>query len=202
MDIFKVVKNAARLRAIEHICQHSFTDYHAKGVDYLCLRFSPSVVYKVYFLPEVTLFNGLVNPHNHRYLSHTRVLKGSVTELKYIEAERGNVVQAFNWDTPLNGGEGFSWARETRLLAISAATHEPDCWGTYATDFNEIHTLEVNVPDTIIFQRQFVDEVPKALPTQTFVHGTNREPPSYKGFYNRMTPDRARELLKRLEDFV
>lgn len=60
---------------LDEILAHSFTDFHAKGLDYLCLLRSPEITVKAYFFEgDVASAPEVVVPHDHRYCFNTRVL--------------------------------------------------------------------------------------------------------------------------------
>lgn len=59
------------------LIQNSYRDFHAKGLDYVCLKRTPDHTVKVYFLDgDVSKVPEVVNPHDHRYAFETTVLSG------------------------------------------------------------------------------------------------------------------------------
>lgn len=186
---------------IETIAANSFRNFHAKGLDYLCLQRSAMLTVKAYFYesadgrcPEI------VSPHDHRYPFSTAVLSGRIGHFRYEEVGRfpggSGVYQKFNWRTPLNGGSGFEWQQTARLKRRSIESYSKG--ESYWCDAAEVHTISILEPGTTLLLFQHADIVPLGEPTVTFVHGLEREPPSLSGLYDRMSVDHARKLISRL----
>lgn len=175
----------------DEIVANSFRDFHAKGVDYICIRRSPTETVKLYFFDgDVSKLPEVVNPHDHRYDFKTLCVAGRVQNIWFRDDRSGQTFQRFAYDTPLNGGGGFSWVGESKL---TAARKYSICAGrTYSMSFNEIHTIRFMENNTVICLVQHEDRV-SDRPTLTFTR--DREPPSLDGLYNRFTPD---QVLKRL----
>ena len=54
--------------SMEEVLANSFRDFHAKGLDYVCLKRRPSETVKLYFFDgDVSKLPEVVNPHDHRY---------------------------------------------------------------------------------------------------------------------------------------
>lgn len=177
---------------IEVIVSNSFKDFHAKGMDYICVKRSPKLTIKYYMFtgfaaeaPEV------VAPHNHRYNFYTKVVAGGVANSKYQERAHGRVFNRFQYLTPLNGGDGFTFERETRLLRMSRRVYSRN-W-TYGMEAHELHTIQITEPETILRLRQYEDVMPLDAPTHTFV--VDAVAPSLSGLYSKFTAD---EVVKRL----
>lgn len=182
---------------IETICAHSYRNFHAKGLDYLCLHRSPDVTIKAYFFDgDVTQLPEIVVPHNHRYAFTTQVLDGLIVNRIYRPSPRGVLYDQFDYLTPLNGGNGFSWAKETRLHECDSAAYSAGQW--YSSSREILHTLSIKSHSAIAVLTQFADEIPTDIPTQAFRVAGSREAPSLDGLYEAMTPDHARSLLRRL----
>lgn len=50
---------------LQQALKNSYRNYHAKGVDYLCVGRTPQLTQKIYFIDG---FEGdVVVPHDHRY---------------------------------------------------------------------------------------------------------------------------------------
>lgn len=188
---------------IEEICRNSYRDFHVKGFDYLCLTRRPELTRKVYFFEgNLSQLPELVVPHDHRYDFQTTVLSGSLINKRYTDSLGPNPkgdVQTFNefeYMTPLNGGDGFSWKRETEMVCIHR--HAYNRGGTYFSLYNSIHTLDILQEGTVILLEQGRDLVPENKPTRAF-KTESREAPSLDGLYDRMTPDHAK---MRIEQFL
>jgi len=184
---------------IEAMCANSYRDFHAKGLDYLCLHRSEEVTLKAYFFEGECLESPeLIVPHDHRYGFVTHVLASHLVERRWAEcgSEGGAVYQQFDYATPLNGGSGFAWKGEVRLGGWDNGVHGP---GTaYMTRRDQIHTLANVARGTVIVIQQFADQIPVGEPTRAFRRGLGHEAPSMDGLYAQMTPDRAISHLQRL----
>jgi hypothetical protein len=196
-----IVTHGLRLDPIEAIVENSFRNFHAKGLDYLCLQRSEILTVKAYFYdcdqarsPEV------VCPHDHRYPFVTQIVAGESNHWRYVEMPEFVGLpkrhQCFKWRTPLLGGNGFEWSHEAALERVS---HERYSAGeAYWCRAEEIHTIGITTPGTVLLLIQMADVVPIGEPTHTYVMDGDKEPPSLSGLYDRMTPDHARALLARL----
>lgn len=186
---------------IETIVANSFQNFHAKGLDYLCLKRSDALTIKAYFYHDDAVQSApeVVCPHDHRYPFSTAVLSGRSEHYRYFEPQSRIIgrhlprFQVFDWMTPLNGGSGFTWQRETKLLQRRSETYAAG--GSYWCEAHEVHTIAIRDPGTVLLLTQHADVVPIDQPTSTFVPGSSREPPSLAGLYDRMSFDRARDLI-------
>lgn len=190
--------------SIETMVEHSFRDYHVKGFDYLCLERSPKRTVKAYFfagdigkLPEVVI------PHDHRYAFYTHVAAGEVSNITYRRTFDGHpaarLYDEFEYLTPLNGGDGFAWKAETHLREVADTQYEAGEFYNMLPD--DLHTIRIAGPETVLVLHQYEDVVPVGLPTSALRPVGSREPPSLSGLYSRMTADEALSrlaLLKRL----
>lgn len=181
---------------LDLILSNSFCDFHAKGVDYVCLARSPKHTVKLYFFDRVT--REVVNPHNHRYNFDSRVLKGSVRDNHWTPASDNKInplFDKFTWRTPLNGGAGFKFECTQPLRAVSAQEYFRDF--TWSTFYHTIHTLDVLEPYTVMLQIQHEDVFPIHVPTHTWKQSTpGNLPPHIGHLYRRMTRE---QLLNRFE---
>lgn len=186
---------------LDKIAANSFRNFHAKGLDYLCLHRSPELTIKAYFYeagqdsaPE------LVCPHDHRYPFSTHVLAGRSGHIRYRERLLGEPThELFQWRTPLNGGDGFTWHHEARLETVS---HDRFASGSsYWCDHDEIHTITINRADTVLLLYQHADTVAIGQATSTYAP-LGSAAPSTSGLYDQMplnvAEDRLRVVLDRL----
>lgn len=153
---------------------------------------------KVYFFEgDVSRAPEVVVPHDHRYGFDTSVLAGRVINRTYLqsrETERGAVpFEEFDYLTPLNGGDGFTWRRSLWLREASSNIYERD--QSYFMYAPSIHTIQIAAPDTVLFLAQGKDEVPLGDPTSAFRPDGYREAPSLEGLYKKMPID---ECISRL----
>jgi hypothetical protein len=190
---------------LDTIAGNSFRNFHAKGLDYLCIFRSEELTIKAYFYdiaddssPEI------ICPHDHRYPFATKILAGRSEHIRYSSEPNvspfAEKYQMFTWMTPLNGGDGFSWHSERRLTARPREYYRDG--QMYFCDPSEIHTIRIPAPETVLLLYQFADTIPIGHPTRTFVPGFNREPPALDGLYDRMTLDRAEVLMARLSGML
>ena len=188
---------------IDHILANSYKDFHAKGLDYLCLRRSPKRTMKVYFLNgDVTKVPEVVNPHNHRYNFSTVCLAGSMVDWTYVRSssERsGEVYQTFNYLTPLNGGNGFTFDKEERLTKWGRrSTKIHNILNTNASD---IHTIQMLEDQTIIMIEQQEDIVEIGTPTQCWVRKGEPKPDT-SGLYSKFTIDEVFDRIVVVEHLM
>lgn len=194
---------------LDHILANSFRDFHAKGLDYLCLERSPRRTVKVYFFDgDVAESPEAVVPHDHRYDFETTCLAGSVVNHAFFETarnERGlQTYERFDYLTPLNGGAGFTWRDTVQLWRASSVRYEPGA--AYHMVASQIHTISVR-PDTVLRLVQYADSVPLDAPTAAYRPAGMREAPSLDGLYRPMDADHAlmrlaqyRRLAERVQE--
>lgn len=188
---------------LDTIAGNSFSNFHAKGLDYLCLHRSEELTIKAYFYagdagPEV------VCPHDHRYPFSTHILAGESGHSRYmIQPEFVGAppnYQCFEWRTPLLGGSGFSWSGEVRL--DRHAHEEYQAGDSYWCRADEIHTITIRRPDTVLLLYQHGDVVDRGTPTLTFVRGADKEPPRLEGLYDRMSLSQAEERFVQVRALI
>ncbi len=181
---------------LDHAVENSFRDYHVKGFDYLCVRRSPTETVKLYFFDgDITRLPEVVNPHDHRYDFDTWVLAGASENVWFAEDSRGQVFNRFRYRTPLNGGDGFSFAGETRLAETDRLRREAG--GHYFMRADELHTIRIVENETVLMLRQREDVVALDAATSTFTRGTA---PSLSGLYSRFTVDQVLARLRQLRE--
>jgi hypothetical protein len=189
---------------MDEVIANSFMDYHVKGFSYLCLRRSDRFTDKLYFFEgDVSKAAEVVSPHNHRYGFKTTCLVGSVENRWYtlkcpnFRPPQWRTYQEFDYLTPLNGGDGFTWKRE--ILLYDHSSLEITARGFYGMRAREIHTIQIKRPETIIRLSQYEDVVPVGVPTQTWC--LDREPPSLSGLYRKPKPDEVVQLIAQARSF-
>jgi hypothetical protein len=199
---------------IEAICANSYRNFHTRGFDYLCLSRTPKLTRKVYFfegdlhdLPE------LVIPHDHRYPFVTTVLSGAVANKTFwglhgepaadvadLWEDQTELYDHFEYRTPLNGGDGFTWVGERRLWSDrGTARIRGQHW--FSTE-QDVHTLDIRCEGTVIMLEQLEDVLPIGRPTNAYRLAADLTPPSLDGLYDRMTPDHARARINQFLDLV
>ena len=168
----------------------SYRDFHAAGVDYLCMSSTPQLVEKLYFIDGVQ--GDVVVPHEHRYDFDQTVLSGWCENILFEESEDGEEWTEFSYLSPLLGGDGFARKGKAKLRTASATRYVRGSMWTQAA--REIHTIRCE-PGTILYQRQYADSVGRR-PTRAF--SKDDALPSIAGLYKPMSEVRIRELAVRL----
>lgn len=195
---------------IDFLLTQSYKDFHAKGMDYVCLHRSDELTLKAYFFAEgmdSQKVGEVVNPHDHRYDFVTQCYSGVIENQWYRtppcwdggmsstpesdKHECGKVYNAHLWYTPLNGGKGFQKDGGWILQRHKVAQYSPG--RSYYMSAQEFHTIRVVKPETCIVLAQYEDIVPLDRPTTTFTKSP--EPPSLQGLYREFTAD---ELVSRI----
>lgn len=177
---------------IAETLQHSFQNYHAKGLDYLCTKRSAGLTEKLYFIGDDLADQRIVVPHDHRYDFHSLTLAGICDNLAFEEDPDGEQVNRFAYDTPLNGGSGFSRDGTAKLNLTMRKSYTRNY--AFKLPAEAIHTL-ICSPRTILLQHQLRDTVT----TPTRAYSPLGEIPSTDDLYERMTEDRLRQLIGQLE---
>lgn len=180
--------------------EHSFRNFHAKGLDYLCLKRGPLLTVKAYFfegdtrhLPEV------VAPHDHRYDFRTHVLSGAVANTEFTPSAGGEQYEAFEYQTPLNGGDGFTWVGTKGLKVWGRKAYEKGM--AYDMRAEQFHTIKILADRSVLLLFQYEDRLPVNVPTLTFRKG-DKTPPSLSGLYERMSEDDVVRRVDQLESLV
>jgi len=176
---------------------NSYKNFHTKGLDYICLSRSLTLTRKVYFFDgDVSKLPEVVNPHDHRYDFRTTVLRGHMSNSHYLPVvDGGDMYNMFEWRTPLNGGDGFTFRQEMRLNEIQRTLYgDSHRQMDYYMQAHEFHTIRMHSDQCVLLLEQFSDVVPLDKPTLTFMK--EKQPPSLDGLYERFTED---EILKRLD---
>jgi hypothetical protein len=184
---------------IDDMIEHSFRNFHVRGFDYLCLKRTPEHTRKVYFFDgNVSQLPEVVNPHDHRYHFRTTVLAGVMSNSHYTVDPDGEVYNEFEWNTPLLGGDGFSFKQETRLLEMKRFAYKVG--EGYHMRAEEFHTIRMHKEGTVIVLDQFSDVVPVGQPTRTFMK--DKRTPSLDGLYEKFTPDQLLARLRQYEELI
>ncbi|RWM84336.1 hypothetical protein [Mesorhizobium sp.] len=186
---------------IEQVIENSYRDLHVKGFDYVCLKLTPEHTRKVYFFDgKVSQLPEVVSPHDHRYDFTTTVLAGVMSNSTYREAKGceddiGTTYNEFEWRTPLNGGDGFTFKKETELFETQRFQYANG--EVYFMRAEQFHTIRMKQEGTVIMLDQFADRVPVGQPTRTFM--LDRKAPDMSGLYNKFTPDQLLYRLRQIE---
>lgn len=179
--------------------RNSYRDYHAKGLDYVCLHRSTGLTIKAYFLNVPTGVN-VVNPHDHAYNFHTFILKGRLKNLTFKTGSNGEWWNEYRYQPPASniGRHQFILERSVHLDLIRDDEYPV---GTgYYMEKDEIHTIQSLTPDTVMLLYQYQTPLAKKLyGTALYTQGF---PPSVEGLYNEFTEDEIEQKIKVLRDLV
>lgn len=181
----------------EEMAANSFMNFHAKGVDYLCLHRSENITLKVYFFEgDVQKLPEVVHPHSHRYNFQTTVLCGHMSDTRYRQVKCGGTpYQRHAWHPPIAGGNGATFQEEVNLAFAGCFTLGPE--DRLTTHYNELHTIKINSDQCVLFLKQYRDVVPLDKPTWLFTGQMSG--PNLDGLYERMTPEHARMRFKQYQ---
>lgn len=187
---------------LDTIAANSFRNFHAKGLDYLCLHRSPELTIKAYFYENAGEDSAeVVCPHDHRYPFSTHILAGQSEHYRYaIDWGSPSTYSCFEWKTPLLGGDGFTYLGPSPLRKQRIENHLAG--SSYWCDADDIHTIRIVQPDTVLLLYQHADVVPVSRPTVTFVPGYDREPPNLAGIYDLMPLDVAEWRLATVKSLL
>lgn len=179
---------------IDSVVDNSYRNFHSKGLDYICIKRDLELTVKLYFFDgDVSKLPEVVNPHDHRYDFRTTCIAGEVENIWYQAEDGGDTFQAFDYLTPLNGGDGFTWSKEIQLGVSDRRAYRAG--RSYRMEAADLHTIRMRAPETVLLLEQYADVVPVGEPTQTFC--LDAEPPSLDGLYDRFTADEiVRKLLR------
>jgi hypothetical protein len=189
---------------LEEVLANSYKDFHCKGLDYICLQRLPFLTVKAYFFEDrVVDLPEVVHPHDHRYDFTTEVMSGKLANHLYSTSpiqwskHPSFPYRRYDWDTPLNGGNGFSGG-EDELLWL-ASTYEYGPGRKYRMGYDDLHTIQILEPETCIVVFQYETKVPAGKPTSTYCVG---DPPKLNNLYNRFTADQAVKRISLLQELV
>lgn len=186
-----LAKNLIADADVATIRKNSFRNFHAKGVDYLCLHRTPELTVKLYcFDPETLVCGGpddlVVNPHSHGYNFSTYVLQGSVTNIEYAQSldKMHTAWHETKYRSRLKGAAaltygGVKWLAISRLSTYWAGEH-------YEFDHDQIHSIRVSpIMPTVLLLFQHADQ-PK---DHTLLYTQTRKLPEFAGLYTPWTEE-------------
>lgn len=181
---------------IDDIIKHSYKDFHVRGLSYVCIQRSPEYTVKLYtFQGDAVKSHEVVNPHDHRYRFRTSVLAGTLVNYTFTPDRYGDVFDAYDYMTPLNGGYGFLPRGPERLARDTG--HVLKAGHRLTSPVGAIHTIQATT-DTIIQLEQWADEVPLDKPTSCWVASGSPQPTT-DGLYSKFTANEIVKLLARID---
>jgi hypothetical protein len=188
-----------KMSNLEAIATNSYKNFHAKGLHYVCLERSPLCTLKAYFFEgEVINSPEIVVPHDHRYDFTTEVLSGELTDIEYAECfpcKGVPIAQTWEYRTPLNEGNGFTWVGEIGLVKSRNRTLKQG--ELLLTPYHRIHTIKVK-RDTVLLLTQMQDKFTIERPTKAYSFGSKDQKPDTSGLYERFSIDEIKDKLEHL----
>jgi len=187
---------------MEMMIENSFKNFHVKGFDYLCIHRSEQLTIKVYMMDgDASKMTEVVNPHDHRYLFTTTVLAGEMIDHRYELSDDGDLYNAFDYLTPLNGGNGFTFRGEERLKKTDSLILDEN--QDLMTLHFDLHTIGFKSDQTVIMLNQFRDTVPIDVPTSCWSPVGSPEPNNNNsGLYEKFTADEIIAKLVTIEGLM
>ena len=172
---------------IDVVQDNSFRNWHAPGLNYLCLSRTVARTHKVYFVPP-SEDKPIVAPHNHRFNFEIMVLEGALVHYTYHVVEHdddGEVYQHLQYKSPNVGGDGFVWVGQKFLRRSTQVLYPGERIFLWA---DQVHTLRADTEQGVILEQiQREDIVPPEATTDTYMKGVNKTPPSLAGLYVKPT---------------
>jgi hypothetical protein len=193
--MFETFRNLVDDLDIVFAADNSFRDFHAKGVDYICLHRTPALTVKLYLFDPATLVvagpgRQVVNPHSHGYNFSTHVLRGGVTNVEYLRGD-GDGWHEIRYGSPLKGRRWDQVTGPCSLREIGRTAYGPS--RSYDFDHERIHSIEVH-PETktalLLFQH-----ADKGKPF-TLLYTRAPATPPLDGLYKRWATDDIRSALR------
>jgi len=166
----------------------SFSDFHVRGVNHVCLSRSEELTLKLYELP-VHETRYLVSPHNHVYNFDTILIYGDVSNYFFTRTDfTGEAYGHRRFQSKMNGGNGFSENYDQCRLRFDGNIQLMNQFDKYYCSIGQIHTLKVFKP-SLIFIAQYKDiDVVSDVFTQWDI-------PSLEGLYNKLSESEAERIL-------
>ncbi|EFC48113.1 predicted protein [Naegleria gruberi] len=195
------VERSLRQLPLKKLCEHSFKDYHVRGVNYLCLERSCNITTKVYLLDPVEHGKGYVaNPHNHRYHFKTTVLNGSLKNLVFEERQAQEDHSDLYWKYAYFH-HTHQFERLNKVLLHLNHIDHCEVGESYDLSPNEIHTIQVSEKEpTVLFLQQYPDVVPESYPGEFYCRESS--PPNVDGLYQRYSEEEVRDLREKILQLI
>lgn len=193
--------------ALATMADNSYCDFHAPGLDYLCLGRGPIQTTKAYFFDRMADADKPVMPHNHRYDFYTQVLAGRCTHARFrlcSPTDPSPFKRTYRqrcWNSPLiDGGKGWDIPDAGRVSLVPMREEYMPGEG-YFVSAEEIHDIDVD-RETVLLITQFPNRIPRELPTSTYFPIQMMSLPDISGLYNRMTPSECAARYGQIMDLI
>ena len=206
MEIQRMFDNLLASIDWDEAAEHSYSNFHVRGLSYLNLLRSDRLTVKLYTFYQVKHNSQgfLVYPHTHGYNFSHRTMAGKImnhrfalTELAHPD-EREAYWNLYTFQTPLNGGAGLTKVMPCGLTELEPRLLPPG--GSYYLDHEEIHTLSVATDYAAALLIQYHDVSPGS-PTVMFApHDVI--PDCSSGLYHRMNAHTGRMLVEHYQDHI
>lgn len=181
---------------LEQAAANSYRNFHAKGLDYICLSRTPNLTQKIYILDgDASKVPEVINPHDHRYSFYTLVLSGKMADHRWRTAQEdvpdAMAYNAFDYMTRLNGGDGFTYRGKEWLVKTDRNVMSRGM--SLTTQAQHVHTIQMLADQTVLLLNQFEDIYPTDRATSTWA----QDEPSVAddGLYERFTEGQIMDRL-------
>lgn len=179
----------------DEAAEHSYRNFHAKGLHYLNLLRDPRFTVKLYMFqnPKHNSMGYLVWPHNHAYNFCHRTLVGKVFNHTF-DIGRGSDWNMYSFETPLNGGRGL-----TKLLPCGLSKSHSTVYGPgegYYLKHDEVHTISIEGDYAAAMLIQFHD----IEPVTSMFALADEKPNCEDDLYFRMEAPQGRRLVEKFRE--
>lgn len=200
LEFLKKVYNYLKNPNIESL-NLSMADMHHQGMFSLVIAGTEFGNLTRVFIAGTDLLPYEVQLHTHRYPIRLTTIKGNI---KHFVAYRSEVADCytvslseFNYKSPLNGGKGLSYEKETNVIIKDY--HLP-IGATLEMNENEFHTVSCDKGSIWIVEEQgFVNEFSRVLGVPFVTDGLYNPPESFQ--VNDKCQVVAKEIKKLILDY-
>lgn len=200
--MLSLIKSLYEEANIKDIQSNSFKNFHAVGLNYICLFRSPNLTIKIYIIrPGESAPNKdgyIVCPHSHRYNFQTLVLAGKISNVVFKEFSYGEThmyppYYKFKYVTPLDNGPATSSFVGPATLIIDYK-QQLDSGGSYFFPVPKIHSLKIQHDKyTALLLHQYKD-----TETETELFTNSPQLPSYDELYQKFSEEEIYYLMEEL----
>jgi len=181
LDFLKMVYEYLKNPNIETL-NLSMADTHHKGLFSLVINGNEFGKLTRVFIADTDLFPYEVQLHTHRYPITLTTIKGTI---KHYVAYRSAVVDChtvslseFDYKSPLNGGKGLSYLRETNVILKD---YNLPIGSTLQMTANEFHTVSCDKGSIWIVEEQgFKNDSSRVLGVPFITEGLYNPPASFQ----------------------
>lgn len=147
---YKFANNLLDSLDLAEAAKHSFKNYHAEGLDYLCLQRTQELTVKLYVTrPDDLRHNAqgyLVHPHTHRYPFHTFVLIGGMANIVFTPSNKGKEWNEHSFEKAI---EGTILKFEKKIKLAGEATYIGQ-GESYYMDESQIHSIRLSAVQPVV----------------------------------------------------